>query len=79
MREQAVSIPPNEIRGRDLYQWHIVIVECCYCRVARVMDHKLLSDPRHRDLLLSETRFWCRHCQRGGPHKVVVTKAPRHY
>lgn len=79
MREQAVSISPNEIRGRDLYQWHIVIVECCYCHVARVMDHKLLTDARHRDLLLSDMRFWCRFCRRGGPHKICVTRAPKHY
>jgi hypothetical protein len=79
MRERAVSIPPNEICGRDLCQWHIVIVECCYCRVARIMEHKLLKDARHRDLLLSEMKFRCDRCRRGGLHQVTVTAAPKHY
>jgi hypothetical protein len=79
MRERALPIPPDQIRGRDLYQWHIVIVECCYCRLARVMDHKRLTDARHRDLRLSEMRFWCGSCRRGGPHIVTVTRAPKHY
>jgi len=79
MRDKAHALPPDQLRGRDLHQWHIVIVECCYCRVARIMEHERLSDARHRDLLLSEMRFWCRHCRRGGPHQVFVTRAPRHY
>lgn len=64
------TIPSDQIRGRDLYQWHIVIVECCHCQVARIMQHTWLNDARHRDLLLGEMRFWCRHCRRGGAHKV---------
>ena len=79
MRERALAIPPDEIRGRDLLQWHIVIVECCYCRVARIMEHRFLTDARHRDLLLSEMRFWCNRCRRGGRHRVTVTRAPKHY
>ncbi|HEX4194751.1 MAG TPA: hypothetical protein VHY80_16710 [Stellaceae bacterium] len=78
-REHALSIPANEIRGCDLHEWHIVIVECCHCHMARVMHHKFLKDARHRDLLLSEMKFWCRSCRRGGPHTVSVTKAPAHY
>jgi hypothetical protein len=56
-----------------------VIVECCYCRVARIMEHKFLADARHRDLLLSEMKFRCERCRRGGPHQVFVTRAPKHY
>jgi hypothetical protein len=79
MRAHAVSIPPNEIRGRDLHQWHIVIVECCFCRVARIMEHRRLQDARHRDRLLGEMKFWCERCRRGGAHRVTVTVAPKHY
>ena len=79
MRDRATSIPPNEIRGRDLYQWHIVIVECWHCHVARVMKHDRLKDRRHRDLLLSEMKFWCDRCALGGKHRVTVMKAPKHY
>jgi hypothetical protein len=43
------------------------------------MEHERLSDARHRDLLLSEMKFWCRHCRRGGSHQVFVTRAPKHF
>jgi len=78
-RYGAETIPPDQIRGRELCQWHIVMVACCHCRVGRIMEHKFLVDARHRDLLLSEMRFWCRHCKRGGAHTVTITRAPKHY
>jgi hypothetical protein len=80
MARGVETIRPDQIRGRDLHDWHIVVVECFECRRARVMHHKYLKDVRHRDLLLSEMKFSCHSCDGlSGPHHVTIMIAPRHY
>jgi hypothetical protein len=73
------TIPPSEIRGRDLSGWHVVECECWHCHHIRILPHEPLKRGKRGEATLAELNFRCQWCGESGPHKLTISLLPRNW
>jgi len=71
------TIPPDQIRGKDLHGWHVVECECGNCHHTRILPHEPLKRGKRGALTLAQLHFRCEWCGAEGPPKITVTVLPR--
>jgi uncharacterized Zn finger protein len=72
-------IPPENTRGRDLCEWHVVECECRSCGHMRVVPHGVMQERKRGELTIAEMHFRCLWCGERGPHEITVYALPRNW
>lgn len=72
-------IPPENIRGHELREWHVVECQCWHCSHIRVVPHALMKRGKRGEQTLADMNFRCQWCGETGPHKLTVYALPRNW